>query len=383
MPPKGKKKQSARKPPPAAPKAPPVAPALNSKKEWYAQTIREALGGDEGSELGSELDQVSVTSQGTGSTASIGYPNLPPPQLDGEDTSDSESDMELTEKEKLQQEMRTAVCLLICGDPTGESDHSAKWAYMMKGVIEVWRQVYQDPTEFEWHMDRLQGRAKVWQEALDENWRMSTEKTPAPPAKPAVHAISTQTERPPTAEAAAQTPPPKKYTYAEAAAQTPEAAAQAPPTHGGHRRQAAPPPGRKEGHKQQAAPTPRQKEGGQRDHKQQTPPKKTGVQMPPAQRERQTPPEKAGFRQPPTYPTTTRALVMHAAPLKYKPGTMRRWIEEDNKGVKILGIRWLLREDRRGKVASSLVIYMSDLMEVTKLRMGRRLFRTTSYDWDR
>jgi len=74
---------------------------------------------------------------------------------------------------------------------------------------------------------------------------------------------------------------------------------------------------------------------------------------------------------------------MHAAPLKYKPGTMRRWIEEDNKGVKILGIRWLLREDRRGQVASSLVIYMRDLMEVTKLRMGRRLFRTTSYDWDR
>jgi len=31
--------------------------------------------------------------------------------------------------------------------------------------------------------------------------------------------------------------------------------------------------------------------------------------------------------------------VMHTAPLKYKPGTMRRWIEEDNKGVRILGIR--------------------------------------------
>ena len=74
---------------------------------------------------------------------------------------------------------------------------------------------------------------------------------------------------------------------------------------------------------------------------------------------------------------------MHAAPLKYKPGTMRRWIEEDNKGVRILGIRWLLREDRRGQVVSPLVIYMQDLMEVTKLRMGRRLFRTTCYDWDR
>jgi len=53
---------------------------------------------------------------------------------------------------------------------------------------------------------------------------------------------------------------------------------------------------------------------------------------------------------------TTRALVMHAALLKYKPGTMRRWIEEDNRGVKILGIRWLLREDRSGHVAGILVL---------------------------
>jgi len=74
---------------------------------------------------------------------------------------------------------------------------------------------------------------------------------------------------------------------------------------------------------------------------------------------------------------------MHAALLKYKPDTMRRSIEADNSGVKILGIRWLLREGRRGQVASSLVIYMKDLMEEKKLRMGRRLFRTTCYDWDR
>jgi len=74
---------------------------------------------------------------------------------------------------------------------------------------------------------------------------------------------------------------------------------------------------------------------------------------------------------------------MHAAPLKYKLSTMRRWIEEDNKGVRILGIRWLLREDWRGQVASSLVIHMKGLMGVTKLRMGRGLFRSTRYDWDR
>jgi len=28
---------------------------------------------------------------------------------------------------------------------------------------------------------------------------------------------------------------------------------------------------------------------------------------------------------------------MHAAPLKYKSGTMWRWIEEDNRGMRILG----------------------------------------------
>jgi len=67
------------------------------------------------------------------------------------------------------------------------------------------------------------------------------------------------------------------------------------------------------------------------------------------------------------------------SPHRYLP----HWIEEDNKGVRALGIGWLLREDWRGQVASSLVIYMKNLMEVTKLRMGRRLFRTTGYDWDR
>jgi len=71
---------------------------------------------------------------------------------------------------------------------------------------------------------------------------------------------------------------------------------------------------------------------------------------------------------------------MHAAPFKYKPGTMRRWIEEDNKGVRIMGIQWLLKEDRRGQVVSSLVTYMRNPVEVTKVRMGRRLFRTIIYD---
>jgi len=46
---------------------------------------------------------------------------------------------------------------------------------------------------------------------------------------------------------------------------------------------------------------------------------------------------------------------MHGAPLHYKPGTMRRWTEEDNKGVEIKGIRWLLKELAPGKTASSLL----------------------------
>ena len=88
---------------------------------------------------------------------------------------------------------------------------------------------------------------------------------------------------------------------------------------------------------------------------------------------------------PPSPPPTAkaRAVVMHAAPLHYKPGTMRRWIEEDNKGVEIMGIRWLTREHWPGKVASSLVIYMRSAMEIGRLRMGRKLFHTTRYDWGR
>ena len=43
-------------------------------------------------------------------------------------------------------------------------------------------------------------------------------------------------------------------------------------------------------------------------------------------------------------PVRTLAVVMHADPLCYKPGMMRRWIEEDNKGVEITEIRWVTKE---------------------------------------
>ena len=64
---------------------------------------------------------------------------------------------------------------------------------------------------------------------------------------------------------------------------------------------------------------------------------------------------------------------------------MRRWIEEDNKSVPILGIHWLLKQCRRaGKVASSLVIYLGDEIDINQgVRMERRIFRTTHYGWGR
>jgi len=66
---------------------------------------------------------------------------------------------------------------------------------------------------------------------------------------------------------------------------------------------------------------------------------------------------------------------------------MRRWIEEDNKGTRaqILGIRWLTQEHRRvGKLAPSPVTYMKERIGLNQgLCMGRKLFRTTEYDWDR
>lgn len=61
---------------------------------------------------------------------------------------------------------------------------------------------------------------------------------------------------------------------------------------------------------------------------------------------------------------------------------MRRWMEEDNKNVAILGIRWLLQEDRRaGKSASSLVNYLKHGTDISQgVHMGRRIFRTTRYN---
>ena len=88
-------------------------------------------------------------------------------------------------------------------------------------------------------------------------------------------------------------------------------------------------------------------------------------------------------RPPPT--RRARTIVLHAAPTRYKAGEMRRWLAEDTRGIQILWIRWLLQEPRMvGKEASSLVIYLRDTVDTNRgLRMGRKILRTTQYDWQR
>ena len=107
-----------------------------------------------------------------------------------------------------------------------------------------------------------------------------------------------------------------------------------------------------------------------------TPPERTSV-TPTHTLERTPPPQGP--------PAQARTIVLHGASTKYKPGQRRRWVEEDNKDIAVLGIRWLLQEPRRaGKAASSLVIYLGKPINISKgVRMERRTFRTTQYDWER
>jgi len=247
---------------------------------------------------------------------------------------------------KIRSEIIAAFCTLARLAPKRDDheDGFDRWCFHLQGLVETRQSLFFGYEDF------MLGKS------MPEGARRHEEATSRHRERPADTSDSTtQTECKPTRSTAMDTPPtPPSRTYATVAVQT-------PPAHRGHK-QAAPPPGHKGGHRQQAAPLP-----GRKEAKPETPSRK----------KEKTPQGDRGA------PPTTQAIVMHAAPLKYKLGTMRRWIEEDNKGVKILGIRWLLWEDRRGQVASSLVIYMRDLIEVTKLRMGRRLFHTTSYDCDR
>ncbi|KAF8422195.1 hypothetical protein EV426DRAFT_706346 [Tirmania nivea] len=50
---------------------------------------------------------------------------------------------------------------------------------------------------------------------------------------------------------------------------------------------------------------------------------------------------------------------------------MRRWIEEDNEGVEVMGVRWLLKQHELEKVASSLVVYTRSAEEVAEEEEGK------------
>jgi len=78
------------------------------------------------------------------------------------------------------------------------------------------------------------------------------------------------------------------------------------------------------------------------------------------------------------------AVVIHGVPVRYKRGMMGRWIQEDNTGVEVMAVRWLSSEDRRrGKEASSLVIYTKAAKEIAAMRLGGKHFPTEKYDWNR
>lgn len=59
-------------------------------------------------------------------------------------------------------------------------------------------------------------------------------------------------------------------------------------------------------------------------------------------------------------------------------------MQEDNTSIEVMGVRWILAEDRRGgKVASSLGIYTNSTNEIVAVRMGGKQFRTERYHWNR
>jgi len=87
---------------------------------------------------------------------------------------------------------------------------------------------------------------------------------------------------------------------------------------------------------------------------------------------------------PPSPPGPQFTVVIHAVPTKYRTGEVRRWLEEDNQHLHIAGTRCLLAENRRaGKTHSSMVLYLEDPTIKDSLRLGRKILRTTTYDWER
>jgi len=198
---------------------------------------------------------------------------------------------------------------LILQAPEKEHEHHDRWCYHVQGMLDLWEDVHQ---------------IFIFEESL---FRPAAERfgMGLHPPKPVVNSVTTLTAQlPDTSDAATDPPPtPPARTYAEAATQVGEA----PKTYAEIAVQAAQ-PGRK------------QEQGGEGKEKTRPPPAspgKSGVEnrrpreqrTPPTQRARrppttpETPLRPPGRTRPsPAVPTTkgsqpaTRALVMHAAPLK-------------------------------------------------------------------
>jgi len=61
---------------------------------------------------------------------------------------------------------------------------------------------------------------------------------------------------------------------------------------------------------------------------------------------------------------SARTIIVYPLPTAHKVGEMRRGFQEDNKGLVILGIRWLQVDDRRRRKAHcSLALYLKDPTE--------------------
>jgi len=287
--------------------------------------------------------------------------NPPPPQSQYNDTATIFPDIDHTNTDHMLATF-LAVARKICDTPHDDDDRDNQAIWCLRELMTY----VKHPLEPIFANESFREKAQYHHDTMIAHRAQQEEATTPPP----VNDAATQTPPP--------TPPPAR-TYAEAATQVIP--------------QEIPPPimqGSTKGKEKEepASPAPQVRQNCQ--SKRQAGPS-TAAQsqkaLAPQQTPLETPNAERRARTASQAPPQARAVVLHAAPTKYKPGQMRRWIEEDNKGTgaQILGIRWLTQEHRRvGKLASSLVIYMKESIDLNQgLRMGRKLFRTTGYDWDR
>ncbi|KAF8461611.1 hypothetical protein BDZ91DRAFT_829588 [Kalaharituber pfeilii] len=85
--------------------------------------------------------------------------------------------------------------------------------------------------------------------------------------------------------------------------------------------------------------------------------------------------------------TSKFGIVVHGIALRKDLGNVRRWMEAASKDIgKITGIRWLRNKgilNEEGKKTSSVVVYLEDMKEVERVRLGGRWLRSCQYEWDR